>query len=99
MLSLAIDSLHQINCLRSKGYLSVIASGGVTPYTYTWSNGTTGPLDANLDIGSYDISVVDGNGAIVAINVQLCLRFNATNVQCRRGFYGALRQFSIDIVR
>ncbi|MCB0545737.1 MAG: hypothetical protein KDC70_19575, partial [Saprospiraceae bacterium] len=42
-MALSIDSLHQINCLRTSGYLSVLATGGVPGYTYAWSNGHTGP--------------------------------------------------------
>ena len=32
------------DCQLANGSLEVEATGGVPPYTYTWSNGTTGPL-------------------------------------------------------
>ncbi|MCB0525359.1 MAG: HYR domain-containing protein [Lewinellaceae bacterium] len=71
LLSLAVDSIHQINCLRSTGYLRVEASGGVTPYTYSWSNGQSGPLSTNLIAGNYIITVSDNLGATASISVNI----------------------------
>ena len=42
----------------------VAGSGGHgwrTTYAYTWSNGTTGPLNNRLVAGNYTVTVVDGN--------------------------------------
>ncbi|MDP2384990.1 MAG: gliding motility-associated C-terminal domain-containing protein [Bacteroidota bacterium] len=36
--------------------------GGVAPYSVTWSNGGVGNSISNLCVGSYDATVIDGNG-------------------------------------
>jgi subtilisin-like proprotein convertase family protein len=44
----------------SKGKICVNISGGVSPYTYTWSNGmTTFPCIENLTEGTYKLTVTD----------------------------------------
>lgn len=68
-LTLSIDSLHQINCLRATGYVSVSATGGTAPYTYLWSNGYTGTVAGDLIAGSYSIVVTDAVGATASTNV------------------------------
>jgi large repetitive protein len=44
------------------GILEVAASGGITPYTYTWSNGLQGANLDNLAAGIYKFTVTDKNG-------------------------------------
>ena len=44
------------------GWIQVEAVGGTPPYNYLWSNGITTPLNAGLSIGSYSITITDGNG-------------------------------------
>ena len=46
------------------GEASVQASGGCSPYTYSWSHSTsvTGPVAIDLASGTYDVSVTDQNG-------------------------------------
>lgn len=38
------------------------ASGGVPPYTYNWSNGSTNKQLTNLSNGTYTLTVIDANG-------------------------------------
>ncbi|MBS1772097.1 MAG: gliding motility-associated C-terminal domain-containing protein [Bacteroidetes bacterium] len=38
------------------------ASGGTTPYIYTWSNAATGANASGLTNGTYIVTVTDGNG-------------------------------------
>jgi len=40
----------------------VIASFGIPPYTYAWSNSSTDSLTTNLAIGLYDVTVMDACG-------------------------------------
>ncbi len=44
------------------GAASVIVTGGQAPYTYTWSNGATGPSQNNLSPGNHSITIRDSNG-------------------------------------
>ena len=55
----------------SNGILSVVITGGVAPYSYTWATGgTISPL-TNLEPGIYSITVVDVNGCIVVDQEEL----------------------------
>jgi gliding motility-associated-like protein len=41
------------------GSASVVVTGGTTPYTYSWSNGTTTSSDTGLVAGTYTLIVTD----------------------------------------
>ena len=43
------------------GTASISAGGGTLPYTYSWNTGATTPSITNLCIGSYTVTVTDGN--------------------------------------
>lgn len=52
-------------CAQSlSGLLAVGASGGATPITYAWSNGTTESAAVYLNPGTYTVAVTDGNGCV-----------------------------------
>ena len=44
------------------GSATVVATGGMAPYTYIWSNGDTTSTITNLAVGTYTVTVVDANG-------------------------------------
>lgn len=46
----------------STGAMTVSASGGATPYSYTWSNGDTTAAITGLGGGMYTVTVTDDNG-------------------------------------
>lgn len=50
------------DCSISNGSLAITASGGVSPYTYTWSNGMIGDSISNLALGGYSVNVYDALG-------------------------------------
>lgn len=62
-------------------------SGGTPPYTYVWSNGVQGPVNANLTAGIYTVTVTDSNGcsatqnAIIAQPAQLGVTINSSALQ------------------
>ena len=41
--------------------LTAVASSGVPPYSYLWSNGETGMTIQNLPIGNYEVTVTDSS--------------------------------------
>lgn len=45
----------------SNGSITASASGGVSPYFFQWSNGSTGATISNLTAGSYTVTVTDDN--------------------------------------
>jgi len=65
-LQLNLDSVEHLTCFEdSSGYLAYSGMGGITPYTYAWSNGTTGYADSLLPAGVYSITLTDSNGCII----------------------------------
>ncbi|HXB12989.1 MAG TPA: SprB repeat-containing protein, partial [Bacteroidia bacterium] len=59
------------DCGFKKGNITVIASGGVTPYTYNWSNGSTNQKDTGLSAGTYTVTVTDNAGCKYTISATL----------------------------
>ncbi|MBI2967454.1 MAG: gliding motility-associated C-terminal domain-containing protein [Bacteroidetes bacterium] len=82
------------------GEASVTASGGTTPYTYLWFNGSN--LDSvTVCAGNAAVTVTDGNGCIydssVSISQPPALSFtiNSTNVSCYGLCDGSVSAISI----
>lgn len=62
---IVIDAISVTNAScngQSDGAVSVSVSGGVAPYTYSWSNGQSTADITNLSGGTYVLTVTDGNG-------------------------------------
>lgn len=58
----SVISLTDVDCFsNSTGAVSVLPSGGVTPYTYLWSNGNTTNSINDLAAGSYTVTITDNN--------------------------------------
>ena len=58
-----------ISCYGSSdGSISLNVSSGVSPFTYSWSNGATAAAINNLSVGSYDVIVTDAVGCSAALN-------------------------------
>ncbi|MFM2135914.1 MAG: hypothetical protein RL021_1314, partial [Bacteroidota bacterium] len=55
----------------SNGSATVNATGGIGPYTYSWSNGSTGAIAVGLAAGSYPATVTDANGCSSTVTVQV----------------------------
>lgn len=43
------------------GDIETLVSGGVAPFTYTWSNGVTTAANSNVGAGTYFVTVTDAN--------------------------------------
>ncbi len=62
-LSANLERLDNMSCTDvADGVIQVSGNGGILPYKYFWSNGSTTPLIAGLDVGSYPVQVTDLNG-------------------------------------
>ncbi len=53
------------------GNITTFASGGVEPYTYLWSNSSTGTELNDLVPGNYTLTVTDANGCTAVISQTL----------------------------
>jgi hypothetical protein len=51
------------------GSANAIVLGGVSPYSYSWSNGSATNPNLNLSPGLYTVDVIDANGCIVSTSV------------------------------
>jgi hypothetical protein len=62
-LEIQLDSIHQLSCFEAgDGYLQVSGQGGIPPYQYRWSTGSTIPAIFDLNAGTYTLTLTDFNG-------------------------------------
>jgi hypothetical protein len=81
----------------SDGSATASASGGTAPYTYVWSNGTTGDALNDVAAGNYTVTATDDNGCTATASVTIsqptaALNASATlgsNVSCYGGADGS----------
>ncbi|MBT3647380.1 MAG: T9SS type A sorting domain-containing protein, partial [Flavobacteriales bacterium] len=60
---LSIDSFVNVTCVGGNdGYASVLATGGSSPFSYLWPNGSTTSSVSNLTAGEHCVTVTDQNG-------------------------------------
>ena len=79
---LKLDTAGHVFCNGDNtGFINVSVSGGVPPYSYSWSNGETVGDIANLTAGQYTITVNDANG---------CMKTASTNIREPRPFVASL---------
>jgi gliding motility-associated-like protein len=79
------------------GSVSVVAAGGITPYTYLWNNTALTPTTSNLIAGVYTIIVKDSNNCIINDTSEvlqplapLNIDFVTSDVLCFNGTTGAI---------
>lgn len=51
-------------CTDNDGIIHLTTTGGVSPYSFTWSSGAVDSLLVNLPQGSYDVTVTDSHGCV-----------------------------------
>ena len=72
----------------TNGFGIAAALGGTPSYTYSWSDGGTGPTSNQLGANNYNLTVTDANGCIVTSSMALvnppalAASITATNVSC-----------------
>jgi len=54
-------------CLQSNGVINLTVTGGITPYTYVWSNGSATEDQTGLASGSYNVQVTDNQGCSIGV--------------------------------
>lgn len=65
-------------CSSDIGYIKATIKGGVSPYNYLWSNGSTDfPKIANLGAGIYSVTITDHIGCSVTASYEMIRNGNA----------------------
>ena len=92
-----ISQTSFINCFgQSTASISVTASGGTAPYTYSWSNSVTTQNNPNIPAGSYNVTITDsktctGTASIsVSQPTALTVTPSVTNISCKGGNNGSI---------
>jgi hypothetical protein len=74
------------SCTATNGTTNLSVAGGLTPYTYNWSNSTTTEDLNGLEFGTYTVTVTDNNSCTTTSSITL-------GATCRR-FTGKLKWFT-----
>ncbi|HNU34026.1 MAG TPA: gliding motility-associated C-terminal domain-containing protein [Bacteroidia bacterium] len=68
-LASSVNATQNVGCFGgATGSISLNATGGTSPYSYSWSNGATTQNISNLQAGSYSVTVTDANGCTTFVN-------------------------------
>ncbi|MEO0790538.1 MAG: SprB repeat-containing protein, partial [Bacteroidota bacterium] len=62
------------------GSVEISTTGGSGPYTYDWDNGLSGPVQSNLDPGTYTITVTDDNGCEEILTIEILEALSASSL-------------------
>ncbi len=72
------SSITNLTCFKSNdGDIDITLTGGVAPFTYYWSNGSTNQDLVNIKAGQYTLVVIDANGCTVQSGVFTVTQPNA----------------------
>lgn len=87
--SISVTSQTNVTCFGlCNGVATTSVSGGVTPYSYSWSNGQVTPSGTNLCAGLYTVSATDAAGCVTSTSVSitqptaLTVTISPTNPKC-----------------
>ncbi len=86
----ASSTTQDVSCFNGNdGMIEVSASGGNTPYTYSWSHGPTGDSLGDMSAGSYIVIISDSNNCSVNKTItitqpqDIVLNTEASNPTCQ----------------
>lgn len=81
-------SVTNSKCNQSNGAIQVLGLTGISPFSFSWSNGATTQNISNIAPGTYTLSVTDGNGCVYTKNAAVqnisnpILTLTKTNATC-----------------
>ncbi len=80
----------------ANGAASVLINGGIAPYHYQWSNGSTTQANQNLIAGAYSITATDANGCTLTAQTTvvqpaaLSSNYGVNDVDCHGNYNGEI---------
>ncbi len=90
----ASSMVNQISCAgEADANITLLVSGGETPYTYDWSNGATSDYVENLSAGQYSVEISDATGCSKSLSftivapAAIAVNYTITNATCTDGDY------------
>lgn len=94
-----LDNIQNVECFGDlSGSVDVTVTGGIAPYSYSWSNGATSQDLKNIAAGNYDLTVTDANGCkklisyTIAQPEELQARVaSIDDVRCNGDYAGAIQ--------
>jgi gliding motility-associated-like protein len=70
--TISVTSQTNVSCFGvCNGVATTSVSGGVVPYSYSWSNGQVTPSGTNLCAGLYTVSATDQAGCVTSTSVNI----------------------------
>ncbi|WP_375447481.1 hypothetical protein [uncultured Fibrella sp.] len=92
-----LATTQQVTCFGGvNGAINATPSGGTTPYSFRWSEGSSTEDLSGLATGTYSLTVIDENACAITISrsltqpVGLTASQSHTNVSCMNGGNGAI---------
>ncbi|MEP6794143.1 MAG: T9SS type A sorting domain-containing protein [Saprospiraceae bacterium] len=65
IINVNLNQLNNVSCPGgANGSISVTASGGIAPYTYAWSNGSSASSISGLGAGTFTVTASDSHGCM-----------------------------------
>jgi len=83
-------------CGQNNGSANIVATGGTSPFTYLWSNGSTSSTLVNIGSGTYTVSVTDANNCqavksvTIAGSTGITVNISSTNPTCNNPANGSV---------
>ncbi|MBK9462115.1 MAG: T9SS type A sorting domain-containing protein [Sphingobacteriales bacterium] len=69
--TLSIGNIIKPTCSNANGSMMANVTGGVSPYTRLWSNGSTATTISNLSAATYTVTVTGANGCTVSASTSI----------------------------
>jgi len=70
-IDIVILSVTEPGSSNNNGEIIIDVSGGTAPYQIVWNDGQIGPIASGLGYGMYTVNVVDANGCMAQLSINL----------------------------
>lgn len=68
----SVDNVQDVQCFGDEeGAIDISVAGGVTPYSFAWSNGMESQNISKVIADNYSVMIIDANGCIETLNAEI----------------------------